>query len=568
VAHQEDHRQRRTTATSSWRKPLVVQINEKELEYQKLSEDALKAKTLEFRDRLAKGATTDDLLVEAFAVVKNACRRLCGTQAHVCGHDLTWEMVPFDVQLVGGMALHQRKIAEMATGEGKTLVATMPAYLNALTGRGVHVVTVNDYLARRDSEWMGHVFKYLGLTVGCIQNQMEPASAGQHVRVRHHLRHQRRIRLRLPARHGHGVPAGGHGAARPLLRHRGRNRQHPDRRGAHAPHHFRPGPPQRAAAVPGPQAARGAAGAPPARPVQQAGAGGQGPASTRGETEEAQLKLYQVSQGMPKHPQLARLLEEPAHRKLLEKIDAAMLTRTCAGRGARAARGAVLHDRRKGARRQPDREGLRGPEPERPRRLRAAGPGDAAGRARRRQDDDEEQQKFEKRQEVQSRYAEKNERIHAVDQLIRAYCVYERDVQYVVQENQVIIVDEYTGRLMPGRRWSDGLHQAVEAKEGVKIERETQTLATITIQNYFRMYEKLSGMTGTAETEADEFHQIYKLDVMVIPDQPADAPGGHQRPDLQDQAREVQRRDRGDHAVPPARASRCWWAPSRSIPRS
>lgn len=147
-------------------KPLVAQINQKELEYQQLSEDALKAKTPEFRERLAKGATTDDLLVEAFAVVKNACRRLCGTKAIVCGHELSWEMIPFDVQLVGGMGLHQRMIAEMATGEGKTLVATMPAYLNALTGRGVHVVTVNDYLARRDSEWMGHVFKYLGLTVG------------------------------------------------------------------------------------------------------------------------------------------------------------------------------------------------------------------------------------------------------------------------------------------------------------------------------------------------------------------------------------------------------------------
>ena len=155
-------------------RPLVARINVLELECQKLSEDALKAKTVEFKARLAKGATLDDIMCEAFAVVKNACRRLCGQTIDVCGHPIPWEMVPFDVQLIGGMALHQGKIAEMATGEGKTLVATLPSYLNALTGKNVNVVTVNDYLARRDSEWMGAVYRYLGLTVGCIQNQMSP----------------------------------------------------------------------------------------------------------------------------------------------------------------------------------------------------------------------------------------------------------------------------------------------------------------------------------------------------------------------------------------------------------
>jgi preprotein translocase subunit SecA len=157
-------------------RPLVAKINAFEEDLQKLSDEALKAKTVEFRERLAGGQTLGDIELEAFAVVKNACRRLCGTVANVCDHTLTWEMVPFDVQLIGGLALHHGKIAEMATGEGKTLVATMPAYLNALTGKGVHVVTVNDYLARRDSEWMGLVYKYLGLTVGCIQNTMDPAS--------------------------------------------------------------------------------------------------------------------------------------------------------------------------------------------------------------------------------------------------------------------------------------------------------------------------------------------------------------------------------------------------------
>ena len=190
-------------------RPFVGRINALEKELQSLSDEALKAKTAEFRERLAKGETLDALMCEAFAVVKNACRRLCGTEVDVCGHPQVWDMVPFDTQLIGGMVLHQGRIAEMATGEGKTLVATLPVYLNALTGKGVHVVTVNDYLARRDCDVDGHVYQYLGLTVGCIQNQMRPDERRAQYACDITYGTNCRVRLRLSARHGHGLPPGG-----------------------------------------------------------------------------------------------------------------------------------------------------------------------------------------------------------------------------------------------------------------------------------------------------------------------------------------------------------------------
>ncbi|HMO03097.1 MAG TPA: preprotein translocase subunit SecA [Kiritimatiellia bacterium] len=495
-------------------RPLVARINELEVGLQSLSDEALKAKTGEFRKRLAEGQTLADLELEAFAVVKNACRRLCGTVATVCDHTLTWEMVPFDVQLIGGLALHYGKIAEMATGEGKTLVATMPAYLNALTGRGVHVVTVNDYLARRDSEWMGLVYKFLGLTVGCIQSQMDPAT--------------RRVQYACDITYGTNSEFGFD-----YLRDMGMA--------------FRPED----------QVQRGHTYAIideiDSILIDEARTpliiSGPAPYSTaqyielkplverlyrkqrelcntlvtqakelieKGDNDEAMRKLYQVHQGMPKHPQMQRLLEDASVRRLLEKIESMMLTEMHKeeGRALREELYFVIEEKHHDASlTEKGCEALSPNDPDAyllPDIVSAMSELDGnAGLT--------EEQKFEKRQEIQNAFANRSERIHAVDQLIRAYSLYERDVQYVVQDNQVVIVDENTGRLMSGRRWSDGLHQAVEAKEGVKIERETQTLATITIQNYFRLYKKLSGMTGTAETEADEFHQIYKLDVMVIP---------------------------------------------------
>lgn len=305
-------------------RPLVTKINELEVELQSLSEDQLKAKSAEFRERLAKGETTDDILCEAFAVVKNACRRLSGTEADVCGNMVRWEMVPYDVQLIGGIALHQGTIAEMQTGEGKTLVATLPVYLNALTGKNVHVVTVNDYLARRDATWMGHLYTYLGLTVGCIQNQMRPD--------------ERRKQYECDITYGTNSEFGFD-----YLRDQGMA-MHPAeivQRGyfyaivdeidsilideARTPLII---------SGPAPHSSNQYA---ELKPVVERLVRRQRDLCNKkmteckklldsGETEAAQLIMYQVSQGMPKHKQLLHLFEDPQVRKLFEKIDNAMLT--------------------------------------------------------------------------------------------------------------------------------------------------------------------------------------------------------------------------------------------------
>ena len=495
-------------------RPLVERVNQLEKEYQSLSEDALKAKTLEFKHRLSQGQTLDDIMCEAFAVVKNACRRLSGTIVDVCGHQLTWDMVPFDTQIVGGIVLHQGKIAEMATGEGKTLVATMPVYLNALTGQNVNVVTVNDYLARRDSEWMGTVYRYLGLTVGCIQNQMDPE--------------ERRAEYAKDITYGTNSEFGFDYLRDKGMAHRPEEQVQrgyfyaiidevdsilideartpliisgPAPYSTHQYHELK-SPVERLV-----RRQRDLCN----RIAQEAKT-----LLEREEYDEASLKLYQLKQGMPKNKQFMHLLEEPKYRRLLEKIDDAFLTdmRKDEGRVLREELYFNIDEKSNDANlTEKGCEALSPNDPEAyvlPDLVSALAvlDGDTAL---------SDEQKIAKRQELQNTFADRSERIHAVDQLIRAYSVYEKDVEYVVQDNQVIIVDEFTGRLMPGRRWSDGLHQAVEAKEGVEIERETQTLATITIQNYFRMYKKLAGMTGTAETEADELHEIYKLDVVVIP---------------------------------------------------
>jgi len=493
--------------------PLVERINAFEEEYQALSEDDLKGMTGRFRERLAAGETIDDIMCEAFAVVKNACRRLMGTPVAVCGHTLTWDMIPYDVQLMGAIVLHQGKIAEMQTGEGKTLVATMPLYLNALSGQNVHLVTVNDYLASRDSQWMGHIYTYLGLTVGCIQNQMNPTEkrAEYGCDITYGMNSEfgfDYLRDNGMAYRPEDQVQRGHfyaiidetdnilidEARTPLII------SGPAPTSSHQYDDLKPKV-ERLVRLQRELCNQMMA------DVQQH--------LNRGETEAAQLKLYQVHHAMPKHKQLMRMLEDPKLRKLHEQIENAMLT-DMRKEEARALREELYFsiDERGHDASLTDMgcEALNPSDPEAfvlPDLLTAMAEVD--------REDMSETERAKRRQEIQALFAERSERIHNVDQLIRAYCVYERDVEYVVQGNQVIIVDEFTGRMMPGRRWSDGLHQAVEAKEGVKIERETQTLATITIQNYFRLYDKLAGMTGTAETEADEFHQIYKLDVVVMP---------------------------------------------------
>ena len=495
-------------------RPLVGQINALEEELQALSDEELKAKTGEFRERLEQGESLDDLLCEAFAVVKNACRRLCGTTVEVCGHELTWEMVPFDTQLIGGMALHQGKIAEMATGEGKTQVATLPVYLNALTGQGVHVVTVNDYLARRDAEWMGAVYEFLGLTVGCIQSQMMPAL--------------RREQYACDITYGTNSEFGfdylrdmGMAYSPEEMVQRGWNYAIVDEVDSILIDEART---PLIISGPAPYSTEQYQLVKPSveRLVRR-----QRDLCTRlmsetkaaidsGDEEGAMLKLYQVSQGMPKNRQLLHLMEEPKNRRLLERVQNMMLVDAYKeqARDLREELFFTIDEKSNDA--SLTEKGCNAMNPSDPDYYVVPDLVSALAEL----DGDEtlsDEEKFARRQELQNQFADKSERIHAVDQLIRAYSVYERDVQYVLQDGQVVIVDEFTGRLMPGRRWSDGLHQAIEAKEGVRIERETQTLATITIQNYFRLYKKLGGMTGTAETEADEFAEIYKMDVVVIP---------------------------------------------------
>ena len=441
-------------------RPMVARIRALEEQLQGLSDEELKGKTGEFRERLAKGETLDDLMCEAFAVVKNACRRLCGTVVDVMGHPQTWDMVPFDTQLIGGMVLHQGRIAEMATGEGKTLVATLPVYLNALTGRGVHVVTVNDYLAKRDATWMGTVYQYLGLTVGCIQNQMRPE--------------ERRAQYACDITYGTNSEFGfdylrdmGMAYSPEEMVQRGWNYAIVDEVDSILIDEART-----PLIISGP-APYSTEQYQLVRPAVERMVRRQRDLCTRlmnevktaleeGDEDAAMFKLYQVSQGMPKNKQLLHLLEEPQHRRLLERVQNMMLV-DMNKEQARALREELFFviDEKSNDASLTDK-GCNAMNPEDPDYY--VVPDLVSALAELDGDDTmSDQQKFERRQELQNQFADKSERIHAVDQLIRAYSVYERDVQYVVQDNQVVIVDEYTGRLMPGRRWSDGLHQAIEA---------------------------------------------------------------------------------------------------------
>ncbi|WP_372807551.1 preprotein translocase subunit SecA [Pontiella sp.] len=514
-------------------RPLVEKINAYDEEYKALTDEQLQAKTQEFKDRLQQGETLEDIELEAFAVVKNAARRLCGSEVDVIGHPISWEMVHFDVQLIGGMAMHKGMIAEMATGEGKTLVATLPVYLNALSGKGVHVVTTSDYHSQRDSEWMGHLYKWLGLSVGCLKNQMPPP--------------ERREQYLCDITYGTNSEFGfdylrDNMAYSPedMVQQKGHNFAIVDEIDSILIDEART---PLIISGPAPYSSTQYSELQPAaaRLVRR-----QRDLCTRllqeakelldaGDQDEAALRMYQVFEGMPKNKQLMHMIEDVKIRKLLEKTQMAMLSDMRKEQARKLRQELFFTIDEKGHDAGLTEKGCAEMNPEDPEMYVLPDMVSAMAEL----DGDtglSPEEIMEKRRAIQEDFALRNERVHAVDQLIRAYCVYEKNVDYVVQDNQVLIVDEHTGRLMVGRRWSDGLHQSVEAKEGVTIERETQTLATITIQNYFRMYDKLSGMTGTAETEADEFHQIYGLDVMVIPtNRPV------RRVDLNDQVYKTQR---------------------------
>ena len=501
-------------------RPLVAKVNRLDEEYKSLTDEQLRAKTEEFKRRIADGESLDSILCEAFAAVKNACRRMCGNTYEVCGHNLTWDMVPFDVQIIGGIVLHQGKIAEMATGEGKTLVATFPLYLNALTGKNCQLVTVNDYLARRDSEWMGNVFRFLGLTVGCIQNEMDPE--------------ERREQYACDITYGTNSEFGfdylrdmGMAPDKDYLVQRDYYFAIVDEVDsilideARTPliisgpvsvstHQFDALKPVVADLFKRQSLLC-------SRLVQEAkNVLDRKDELPEDEVNDAVMKLLQVKMGMPKHKQLMHMLQEAELLKRLEKLEG--FVRSDQNRGmlqeVQAELFFAMDERRNEADLTEKGRGIiSGDDPE------AFVLPDLVNSL---QDIEQNEalsyeEKLQEKQKFQENYASKSERLQNISQLLRAYCLFEKDVHYVVAEGKVLIVDEHTGRILPGRRFSDGLHQALEAKEDVKIEKETQTLATITIQNYFRMYDKLAGMTGTAETEANEFHQIYKLDVVVIP---------------------------------------------------
>ena len=371
----------------------VLEINALEPDIQKLSDDELKNKTQEFKNRLNQGESLEDILPETFAVVREVGKR-------------TLNMRHFDVQLIGGVVLHEGKIAEMKTGEGKTLVATLPIYLNALTGKGVHLITVNDYLARRDSEWMGTIYKFLGMSVGVIQHDMNDKERQE--------AYQSDITYGTNNEFGFDYLRDNmkFDSAEFVQKHL--NYAIVDEVDSIL--------------------------------VDEA----RTPLIISGPSEESTDKYYKINQVIPP-------LKKGSDFDIEEKTRSVSLTE-----------GGVA--------------------------------------------------KAEKLLNLNNLYDPKNiEILHHVNQGLKAHAIFKRDVDYVVKEGEVLIVDEFTGRMMPGRRYSDGLHQALEAKENVKIESENQTLATITFQNYFRMYEKLAGMTGTADTEAAEFHSIYKLEVIVVP---------------------------------------------------
>ncbi len=398
-------------------RPLVAEINARESDVQQLSDEQLRGKTPEFRQRIVAGETLEDLLPDAFAVVREAGRR-------------TLNMRHFDVQLIGGIVLHRGKIAEMKTGEGKTLVATLPAYLNALAGKGVHVVTVNDYLARRDSEWMGRIYRFLGMSVGVIQHDLNDQ--------------ERQVAYGCDITYGTNNEFG-FDYLRDNMKF---ELAHYVQRG----HHY--------AIVDEVDSIL----------IDEA----RTPLIISGPAEESTDLYYEVDRMIPKLTPgaVTQGNVKAEDREALEKtgdylVDEKHKTVTLTESGMAKAEKLLGH------RLAPNSGGLYDPV--------------------------------------------NMPLLHHINQALRAHTLFRLDVDYMIKDGQVVIVDEFTGRLMSGRRWSDGLHQAVEAKEKVKIERENQTLATVTFQNYFRKYAKLAGMTGTADTEAEEFAKIYKLDVMVIP---------------------------------------------------
>ncbi|MBI3211457.1 MAG: preprotein translocase subunit SecA, partial [Simkania negevensis] len=514
---------------------IVKQINLIEEGYQLLSAEEIRAKKGELQERLQMGASLDELLPEAYALVKNVCRRLCGTEIHVSGYNQKWDMIPYDVQLIGAIGMHQGVIAEMETGEGKTLTAAMPLFLNALTQKPVHLVTVNDYLAKRDSEWLGGIFRYLGLSVAPLTNSTPPqdrkgvyesdivygtasefgfdylrdnsmahsvaeqCQRGYYFAIIDEVDSILIDEARTPL-----IISGPAAVSRqmydllknPVSEIVRLQRDHCNKLATEG-----------------------------RKTLERLGRLSEEEAleklskEEQKEEDEALRKLWLVGKGTPHNKILKRVKEHPDLRAKLEKWETYFYAEPNKEEKHEALSELyIIVDERSSEFELTDK-GIKAWTEE----------------TKESQDDfvmldlgyeyariDEnpafsDQEKLDQKVQLREEDGKRKERAHNMRQLFRAHLLMEKDVDYIIEDKKIVIIDENTGRPQPGRRFSDGLHQSIEAKEGVPIQQETQTYATITLQNYFRMYEKLSGMTGTAITEANEFKEIYKIDVLQIP---------------------------------------------------
>lgn len=539
--------------------PIVEEIKEEYEKVKDLTEDELKAKTLEFKGKIQDYTSElrltieeikerlksdedfdrqplydelsekedalndqyeeilDQLLPEAFAVIKATCKKLVGKSWMVAGNKITWDMVPYDVQLMGGIVLHQGKIAEMATGEGKTLVATLPLYLNALTGRGVHLITVNDYLALRDSEWMGEIYKFHGLSVGVILNTMNPDNRKKeyecditygtnnefgfdYLRDNMSVEKQQQVQRKYNYSIVDEVDSVLIDEARTPLIISGAVDIDDQKFDEMKPKVERIVRLQSSF-------------------VAKLVADAENLLNDDPNSNEAGIYLFRAYRGLPKSNKLTKVLSEPSCKKLMNSTEMEFLREKAKNMHVIDEELYFVIDEKNNTidLTEKGREEL------------ARGSGiekdffilpDLGTEISKFENDEtlSEPEKVRKKDSLYQHYSVASERIHTIHQLLKAYTLFEKDVEYVItEEGKIAIVDEFTGRVLPGRRYSDGLHQAIEAKENVHVEKDTQTLATITLQNYFRMYNKLAGMTGTAETEEGEFFEIYKLEVVVVP---------------------------------------------------
>lgn len=516
---------------------LVPEVNRWEETYQNLTEEELIQKTAEFKKRIADGETLEALLPEAFALVKNGCRRLCGTEVHVSGYTQNWDMIPYDVQILGAIAMFYGSIAEMQTGEGKTLTASMPLYLHALTGKPVHLVTVNDYLAKRDCEWIGSIFRKLGLTTASLTNDVPPPKREEVYQADivygtasefgfDYLRdNSMAMNKREQVQRGHFfaivdevdsilideartplIISGPVGESRQMYDELQDDVANLVRSQRDLCNHFA---------------------AEAKKTLDSLGVFEEAPEKvkklSKEENErkkEAFKQLWLVSKGTPCNKILKRLKENPDMRAAIDEWETYFFGE--ANKEEKANTLADLYmivDERNNEYELTDK-GIAD-------WIESKGESGAndfvmldLGHEYATIDHDpalSDEAKMQAKIQLREEDAKRKERSHNLRQMLRAHLLMEKDVDYIVQEGKIVIIDENTGRPQPGRRFSDGLHQAIEAKENVDIQGETQTYATITLQNYFRMYEKLAGMTGTAMTEANEFKEIYKLEVLEIP---------------------------------------------------